>query len=48
MKGFDQNNASEGMYLFNNVAWGNQYNYRFPTAFTFGGMRIRNCVASGP
>lgn len=48
VKGFDQNNASEGMYLFNNVAWGNQYNYRFPTAFTFGGMRIRNCVGFNP
>lgn len=44
VKGFDQNNAMEGMYLFNCVAWDNQYNYRFPTKFTFGGMRIRNSV----
>ncbi|MCM1522663.1 MAG: right-handed parallel beta-helix repeat-containing protein [Muribaculaceae bacterium] len=48
VKGFDQNNAYEGMYLFNNVAWDNEYNYRFPTAFKFGGMRIRNCVGFKP
>lgn len=44
VKGFDQNNAYEGMYLFNNVAWNNEYNYRFPTVFKYGGMRIRNCI----
>ncbi|MCH5346974.1 MAG: right-handed parallel beta-helix repeat-containing protein [Muribaculaceae bacterium] len=43
-KGFDQNNAYEGMYLFNNLAWGNEFNYRFPTIFEYGGMYIRNCV----
>ncbi|MDE6418630.1 MAG: right-handed parallel beta-helix repeat-containing protein, partial [Duncaniella sp.] len=48
VKGFDQNNAYEGMYLFNNVAWDNEYNYRFPTMFKFGGMRIRNCVGFLP
>lgn len=47
-KGFDQNNAYEGMYLFNNVAWDNDYNYRFPTRFEFGAMRIRNCVGFSP
>ena len=34
-KGFDQNNAYEGMYIFNCVAWGNEYNYRFPTEFKY-------------
>lgn len=43
-KGFDQNNAYEAMYLLNNVAWGNDYNYRFPTVFQFGTMYLRNCV----
>lgn len=43
-KGFDQNNAYEGMYLLNNVAWGNAYNYRFPTVFKYGGMYLRNNV----
>ena len=47
-KGFDQNNAYEGMYLFNNVAWDNDYNYRFPTVFKYGGMYIRNCVGFKP
>ncbi len=47
-KGFDQNNAIEGMYLFNCVAWDNDYNYRFPTRFEFGDMRIRNCVGFSP
>ncbi|MCH5307187.1 MAG: right-handed parallel beta-helix repeat-containing protein [Prevotella sp.] len=46
-KGFDQNNAYEGMYIFNCVAWGNEYNYRFPTIFKYGGMTIRNCVGWG-
>lgn len=44
VKGFDQNNAYEGMYLFNNLAFGNEYNYRFPTLFEYGGMYIRNCI----
>lgn len=43
-KGFDQNNACEAMYLINNVAWGNDFNYRFPTKFDFGTMYLRNCV----
>ena len=46
-KGFDQNNAYEGMYLFNNVAWNNQYNYRFPTIFMYGGMYMRNNIGWG-
>lgn len=47
-KGFDQNNAYEGMYLFNNVAWDNDYNYRFPTLFKYGAMHIRNCIGFKP
>lgn len=43
-KGFDQNNAYEAMYLFNNVAWGNAYNYRFPTVFQYGTMYMRNNI----
>lgn len=46
-KGFDQNNAYEGMYLFNCVAWGNEYNYRFPTEFKYGFMDIHNCIGWG-
>jgi len=46
-KGFDQNNAYEGMYIFNCTAWGNEYNYRFPTLFMYGGMMIRNCIGWG-
>ncbi len=46
-KGFDQNNAYEGMYVINCVAWGNEYNYRFPTIFKYGGMVIRNCIGWG-
>ncbi|MBP5171987.1 MAG: right-handed parallel beta-helix repeat-containing protein [Bacteroidales bacterium] len=46
-KGFDQNNAYEGMYVINCVAWGNGYNYRFPTVFKYGGMTIRNCIGWG-
>lgn len=46
-KGFDQNNAYEGMYLFNNVAWGNEYNYRFPTEFKYGTMYMRNNIGWG-
>lgn len=43
-KGFDQNNAYEAMYLFNNVAWGNNFNYRFPTEFKYGTMYMRNNI----
>lgn len=46
-KGFDQNNAYEGMYIFNCVAWGNEYNYRFPTEFKYGTMDIHNCIGWG-
>lgn len=46
-KGFDQNNAYEGMYILNCTAWGNEYNYRFPTLFKYGGMTIRNCIGWG-
>ena len=46
-KGFDQNNAYEGMYIFNCVAWGNEFNYRFPTEFKFGTMDIHNCIGWG-
>lgn len=47
-KGFDQNNAYEGMYILGCTAWGNEYNYRFPTVFQYGGMVIRNCVGFRP
>ncbi len=47
-KGFDQNNAYEAMYLFNNVAWGNEYNYRFPTIFMYGTMYMRNNIGFKP
>lgn len=43
-KGFDQNNAQEGMYLFNNLSFNNEYNYRFPTVFDYGGMYMRNNI----
>jgi hypothetical protein len=43
-KGFDQNNAQEGMYLFNNLSVHNEYNYRFPTVFDYGGMYMRNNI----
>lgn len=47
-KGFDQNNATEGMYLINCLAWGNEYNYRFPTRFDYGGVYIRNSIGFNP
>ena len=46
-KGFDQNNAYEGMYVINCTAWGNEYNYRFPTVFEYGPMTIRNSIGWG-
>jgi len=46
-KGYDQNNAYEGMYIVNCTAWGNEFNYRFPTLFKYGGMTIRNCAGWG-
>jgi len=46
-KGFDQNNAYEGMYILNCTAWGNEYNYRFPTVFKYGMMEIHNCIGWG-
>lgn len=47
-KGFDQNNAFEAMYLFNNVAWGNLFNYRFPTIIPYGTMYMRNNIGFNP
>ncbi len=47
-KGFDQNNAYEGMYILNCTAWDNDYNFRFPTVFQYGGMYIRNCIGFLP
>lgn len=47
-KGFDQNNAYEAMYLFNNVSWNNEYNYRFPTIFMYGTMYMRNNIGFKP
>lgn len=47
-KGYDQNNAYEAMYLFNNVAWGNEYNYRFPTVIEYGTMYMRNNIGFKP
>ena len=46
-KGFDQNNAYEGMYVINCTAWGNQFNYRFPTEFKYGPMTIINSIGWG-
>ncbi len=43
-KGFDQNYAGEGIYLLNNTAWGNNYNYRFPAPTECGVIWIRNCI----
>ena len=47
-KGFDQNNAYEGMYILNCVGFGNEYNFRFPAIFKYGGMHIRNCIGFNP
>ena len=47
-KGYDQNNAYEAMYLFNNVGWGNAFNYRFPTVFQYGTMYMRNNIGFKP
>jgi hypothetical protein len=47
-KGFDQNNAYEAMYIFNNVSFGNEYNYRFPTVFQYGTMYMRNNIGFKP
>ncbi|MDL2241442.1 right-handed parallel beta-helix repeat-containing protein [Bacteroidales bacterium OttesenSCG-928-L03] len=46
-KGFDQNNAQEGMYLFNNLSFDNEFNYRFPTVIDYGVMYMRNNVGWG-
>lgn len=46
-KGYDQNNAYEGMYILNCVGWGNAYNYRFSTEFKYGLMDIHNCIGWG-
>ncbi|MDD4991440.1 MAG: T9SS type A sorting domain-containing protein [Paludibacter sp.] len=47
-KGFDQNNAYEAMYILNNVSFGNEYNYRFPTIFQYGTMYMRNNIGFKP
>ena len=47
-KGFDQNNAYEGMYILNNVSFGNEYNYRFPTVIQYGTMYMRNNIGFKP
>lgn len=47
-KGFDQNNAYEAMYIFNNVSFNNEYNYRFPTIFMYGTMYMRNNIGFKP
>lgn len=46
-KGFDQNSATEGIYIINCVAWGNRINYYFP-GFTYGDMVVRNSIGWGP
>lgn len=46
-KGFDQNNAYEGMYILNCVGWGNDFNNRFSTEFKYGLMDIHNCIGWG-
>lgn len=46
-KGFDQNNAYEGMYILNCVSFNNAYNYRFSTEFKYGLMDIHNCIGWG-
>jgi hypothetical protein len=47
-KGFDQNNAYEAMYILNNVSFGNEYNYRFPTILQYGTMYMRNNIGFKP
>lgn len=43
-KGFDQNYGSEGIYLLNNTAWGNRYNYRFEAPLTVGHHTVLHCI----
>ena len=47
-KGFDQNNAYEAMYIFNNLSFNNEYNFRFPTIFQYGSMYMRNNIGFKP
>ena len=47
VRGFDQNYASEGVYLFNNTAWGNAYNYGFPDPLVHGWHVVHNCIGFG-
>ncbi len=47
-KGFDQNNAYEGMYIINNLSFDNLYNYRFPTEIKYGNMHLVNNVGFNP
>jgi hypothetical protein len=47
-KGFDQNNAYEAMYIFNNLSFHNEYNFRFPTILEYGTMYMRNNIGFKP
>jgi hypothetical protein len=47
-KGFDQNNAQEAMYLFNNLSFLNEFNYRFSQPFDYGDMYLRNNIGFKP
>jgi len=47
-KGFDQNNAYEGMYLVNCLGWNNLFNFRFATELKYGEMTLRNCIGFKP
>ena len=47
-KGFDQNNAYEGMYIINNLSFQNGYNYRFPTVVKYGTMHLVNNIGFLP
>jgi hypothetical protein len=35
------------MYILNCTAWGNEFNYRFPTLFKYGMVDIHNCIGWG-
>lgn len=43
-KGFDQNGASEGMMLLENIAWGNACNYGFEAPLERGSIYVRHCI----
>ncbi len=46
--GFDQNGASEGMTLINNIAWGNACNYLFSHPLVKGHIHMQNCIGFKP